>query len=282
MTMTKDNSYLSADESVELKAGAINVSKVERIAMTIGGAALIGYASMSRSKTGILLGIFGGAMVYRAASGYYPLYGRLGINTAEPEESDEIANEIHIEKSITINRTPEELYSFWRNFENLPRLMPNIKAVTNLGGDRSHWVADGPGGKTVEWDAEIYNDIPNTLIAWRSLPGSDVTNAGSVNFKPAPSGRGTYVKVTFNYNPPAGKAGFLLAKLFGREPGQLVEHDLRRLKQLFETGVIPTIEGQTSGRLEATESLGGRKEDQIISQPSQEDSLAREARGGLK
>src|SRR6185436_8492572 len=117
-----------------------------------------------------------------------------------------------------------------------------------LDGNRSHWVAIGPGGKRVEWDAEIYNEKQGELIAWRSLPDADITNAGSVHFAEAPGGRGTYLKVVLNYNLPGGKAAALFAKLFGQEPGQLVESNLKRLKQLLEAGEIPTTEGQPSGR----------------------------------
>jgi uncharacterized membrane protein len=141
-----------------------------------------------------------------------------------------------------------DLYRFWRNFENLPRFMENLESVAECDDNISHWVARGPGGAKVEWDAEIYNEKEGELIAWRSLPGADITNAGSVHFEEAPGGRGTYVKVILNYNPPGGKAAALFAKLFGKEPGQLVEHNLKRLKQFIETGEIPTTAGQPSGR----------------------------------
>ena len=143
--------------------------------------------------------------------------------------------------------------------------MENLESVTQLGENRSHWVATGPGGKKVEWDAEIYNEKEGELIAWRSLSGADVTNAGSVHFEPAPDGRGTYLKVTLNYNPPGGKAAALFAKLFGSEPGQLVEHNLKRLKQLVETGEIATTEGQSSGRESYEESSEERKANKLAS-----------------
>jgi uncharacterized membrane protein len=156
--------------------------------------------------------------------------------------------------------------------------MENLESVTKLDETRSHWVAKGPGGKQVEWDAEIYNEKENELIAWRSLPGSDVTNAGSVHFEEAP-GHGTYVKVVLNYNPPGGKAASLLAKLFGKEPGQLIEQNLRRLKQLVETCEIPTTEGQSSGRQQQSESTGERKQNKLASK-TPVGNLARAAREG--
>ena len=241
------------------------MGKVERIVSTLAGGALIGYALKKRSKLGFFLGLLGASFVYRGATGKCEAYRKLGIDTSATEDSDEIARDVHVEKSITINRSPEELFRFWRDFANLPRFMVNLESARDLGGNRSHWVATGPAGKTVEWDAEIYNEKENELIAWRSLPGSDITNAGSVNFTKASGGRGTYVKVTFNYNPPGGKPAALLAKLFGLEPGQVVEQNLKRLKQLLETGVIATIEGQPSGRLEKGDSTAGRKTDPVQS-----------------
>ena len=277
--MTFNNVFIGHKESVETKAGGLNVGKGERIASTISGGALIGYALVSRSKHRILLGLFGAGLVYRGATGKCEAYRKLGINTADSDGS-EIARDVHVKKSVTINRPAEELYSFWRSFENLPRFMPNLKSVNKIGDNTSHWVATTSVGKTVEWDAEIYNDIPNELIAWRSLPNAEVTHAGSVNFKPAPSGRGTYLEVTFNYNAPFGKASALVAKLFGLEPCQIVEQNLQRLKQLFEAGVIPTIEGQTSGRSDANEINPDTPEPSI--NKTSTPGFSREARGGVK
>jgi len=162
--------------------------------------------------------------------------------------ADSIAREVHIETSIAIDKSPEELYAFWRDFKNLSLFMNNLESVTVLDELRSHWVAKGIGAAKVEWDAEIYNERENELIAWRSLENADVVNAGSVRFEKGPTGRGTYLRVTVNYNPPAGKLGATLAQLLGGEPKQLIKEDLRRLKQLMEAGEIATIDGQTSGR----------------------------------
>jgi uncharacterized membrane protein len=258
------------------KNGHANVGKAERIGSTILGGALIGYGVKRRSPGSIALALLGSGLVYRGATGHCEAYEKLGINTA----GEDVARDVHVEKSITINSSPEELYSFWRNFENLPRFMEDLESVTRVNQTQSHWVATGPGGKQVEWDAEIYNEKENELIAWRSLPDADVTNAGSVHFERAPGGRGTYLKVVLNYNPPAGKAGALVAKLFGHEPGQLVERNLKRLKQLFETGEIPTIEGQTSGRLEESESSGERKSNKLASKAAVAGLSHAEEQGG--
>jgi uncharacterized membrane protein len=278
--MTYNNELIRYNESLETKAGGVNVGQGERIASTIAGGVLIGYALVSRSKLGIFLGLFGAGLVYRGTTGKCEAYRKLGINTADSNGAEDVARGVHVKKTVTINRPAEELYSFWRSFENLPRFMPNLNSVSKISDNTSHWVATTSVGKTFEWDAEIYNDIPNELIAWRSLPNADVTHAGSVNFKPAPKGRGTYVEVTFNYNPPLGKASALIAKLFGSEPGQIVEQNLQRLKQLFEAGVIPTIEGQTSGRSDAN-AVNPNTREQSINKTSSPD-LSREARGGVR
>ncbi len=145
---------------------------------------------------------------------------------------------IHVVKAITINRSPEEIYQFWHNFENLPRFMSHLASVQVMDGQRSHWKAKAPAGMTVEWDAEIIDDTPNERISWRSLEGSDVPNAGSVRFKPAAGGRGTVVTVEIQYEPPGGKLGTAIAKLFGEEPEGQVQDDLRAFKQVMEIGEV--------------------------------------------
>lgn len=139
---------------------------------------------------------------------------------------------------ITIARVPEEIYAFWRDFRNLPRFMAHLASVEPIDETRSHWTAIGPAGLRVEWDAEIVDDRFGELIAWRSLPGADVDNSGVVRFVPAPGGRGTEIHVKLRYAAPGGRIGRAIAKLFGREPEQQVRGDLRRLKQVLETGGV--------------------------------------------
>ena len=162
------------------------------------------------------------------------------------------AGVIRIAQSVTINRSPEEIYRYWRDFQNLPRFMKHLESVRATGDRRSHWVAKAPAGRTVEWDAEITEDRPNELIAWRSLEGSDVDSVGSVRFERAPGGRGTIVKVDMQYSPPAGRAGAAVAKLLGAGPEWKVKDDLRRFKRLMEVGEIITTEGQPAGRASST------------------------------
>jgi uncharacterized membrane protein len=154
---------------------------------------------------------------------------------------------VRVEHTIAVNRTPEECYRMWRSLENLPRFMKHLESVRALDERRSHWVAKGPAGKNVEWDAEITRDEPNALLSWRSLEGSDVMNSGAVRFLPAPAGRGTLISVTMQYDPPGGALGVALAKLTGEDPNVTVREDLRRFKRLLETGEIPTTEGQPHG-----------------------------------
>jgi len=159
---------------------------------------------------------------------------------------------IHITKSIAINKPKEQLYQFWRDFQNLPRFMRHLDSVRVTGERRSHWVAKAPAGKHVEWDAEITEERNNEYIAWRSLEGADVENSGSVRFETGPKGRGSVVTVELHYKPPGGRLGATFAKLLGEEPGQQVNEDLRRFKQLIESGEIPTTEGQPAGRKSST------------------------------
>ena len=185
------------------------------------------------SVAGLALAGIGGALVYSAMS---RKNGR-ARGKGEDNVSVPYRHGVRVEKSVTINQSPEALYTFWRDLENLPRFMRHLVSVERRGG-RSHWVAKGPAGTTVEWDAEIVHEEPNVMIGWRSIDGADVDNAGSVHFTPATGGRGTQVKVVLRYDPPGGRLGAAVAKLFGRDPGHEVQEDLRALKQLLETGEI--------------------------------------------
>jgi uncharacterized membrane protein len=155
---------------------------------------------------------------------------------------------IRMTRVITIQRSARDLYSFWRNFENLPQVMPHLQSVRVTGDKTSHWIAKGPAGKQIEWDAEITSENTNDHISWQSLPGSEVPNKGTVRFEELPGDRGCVVRVAIVYDPPGGMLGTKLAKLFGRSPEQMTGSDLRKFKQLMETGEIATTEGQPAGR----------------------------------
>jgi uncharacterized membrane protein len=154
---------------------------------------------------------------------------------------------IKVERTVTINKPRHVVYRFWRDFENLPVIMNHLKSVSVVDNKRSHWVAKGPGGLNLEWDSELTKEIENEQLDWQSLKGSEITHHGSVLLREAPGNRGTEVKVIFNYDPPGGSVGATFAKLFGEEPSQQIADDLRRLKQLMETGEIATVKGQPSG-----------------------------------
>lgn len=154
---------------------------------------------------------------------------------------------IEVKQQVTINQPAEELFRFWRNFENLPQFMRHLESVSVLDDKRSHWVAKAPLGN-VEWDAEIVEEEPSRRIVWRSAENAEVANAGSVLFLPGPAERGTEVYVVIEYAPPVGVVGATVAKLFGEEPNQQVKEDLLRFKQLMEAGEIATNEGQPHGK----------------------------------
>jgi uncharacterized membrane protein len=227
-----------------------NVSNPERWVSVIAGAALTAFGLKRRSVGGLTLAGLGGGLLWRGATGRCPVYGSLGIST-----HGEIANNvsvpygrgIRVEKSVTINAPPEQLFTFWRNLGNLPKFMEHLERVDVQDDLHSHWVARGPAGTTAEWDAEIINEIPNELIGWRSVNGSNVQNAGSVHFNRASGNRGTEVKVVLRYDPPGGSLGAVIAKLFGEVPSHQVQEDLRRLKQLMEAGEVATTAGQPWG-----------------------------------
>ena len=166
----------------------------------------------------------------------------------EVEGTGEPVGALHVEKGLTVAKSPEECYALWRDLERLPRFMRHLESVTVQSPTRSHWVAKGPAGFSVEWDSEITEDTPSRAIAWRSAPDAQVVHSGVVTFEPARAGRGTIVRVQMDYAPPGGVAGAMIAKLFGDDPQQAVLEDLRRFKQLLEAGEIPTTQGQPAGK----------------------------------
>jgi uncharacterized membrane protein len=236
-----------------LSPASQNVNSRERWVSVVLGSAVATYGLSRRSITGIAIASLGGALVWRGASGHCAVYDALGI-TSVPESDGDRSNVsvpygrgIRVEQTVTIGLPPEQIYAFFRNFENLPRFMSHLQSVKVLDDKRSHWVTKGPAGSDAEWDAEIINEIPNELIGWRSVDGSQVDNAGSVHFKANPGGRGTDVKVILRYDPPGGLLGAVTAKVFGEDPAHQVKEDLRALKMLLETGEIATTEGQPNG-----------------------------------
>src|SRR5882672_197211 len=220
-----------------------NMGIIDRSLSGLLGAGLIGVGITRRTLPGMIASIAGGGVLLAmSATGYCPFYHALSIDNARKgtaEPSDYYDEGIHVVVSYVIAKSPEELFQFWRNFENLPKFMNHLKAVICKGPNRSHWVARGPAGIDVEWDAEIINEEPNRLISWRTVGEADVDSAGTVMFVPAADGNGTRVHVNLDYIPPAGRVGQAIAKIFGDDPAQLIRDDLRRFKQIMETGDIP-------------------------------------------
>jgi len=232
----------------------INVGHTERMVTGAAGVALALFGISRRSLPGAALALLGGGLMYRAATGHCDGYQALGINTAEPREGDGSApaeayfeRGIHIVHAFSINKSPDELYQYWRKLDNLPSILSYLESVTVTDEKRSHWVAKGPLDMKWEWDAEIINDEPNRLIAWRSVGNADVDNAGAVTFTQGPEGRGTEVKVVIDYIPTGGRFGQIIAKFLGRDPSAEVREGLRDFKRVMETGEKPTTEGQPRG-----------------------------------
>lgn len=209
-------------------------SVVGTAALAVSGAVLVGYMLKQRSQRA-------DTFSDRQATGPWPLR-----RTGEAHESRPVT----IETAITIDKPRQELYDFWRRFENLPQFMKHLDSVTESGDGQSHWVAKAPVGFKVEWDAEIIEERSGQLISWQSLPGSQVHNAGSVFFEDDPAGRGTIVRVSFDAQPP-GVIGRVVGKALNPITEQQVHEDLRRLKSLMEAGEIPTTDGQPRGKRHA-------------------------------
>ncbi|WP_445627252.1 SRPBCC family protein [Nostoc sp. DSM 114167] len=224
----------------KLSTNQPEASEVERWASLIGGGAMVLMGLRQGSLRGALTALAGGGLIYQGATKQSTIQ--------QAQEAIGINQPIKVEKTVTINKSAEELYRFWHNFENLPTFMKHLKSVKVYNEKRSHWIANAPLGNSVEWDADILEDRENEFISWASVEGADVDNSGFVRFKKAPGDRGTEVKVVLEYNPPGGALAATVAKLFGEEPEQQIGDELRRFKMLMEAGEIATTEGQPSGR----------------------------------
>ena len=216
-----------------------NISGAEKWISIAAGAGLTAYGLARLKRNGWLYAGVGGLLLRRGITQHCDLYEAFGWNTAVRPDDTRAAlggsRGVHVLESVTINRSIEELYRFWRNLENLPQFMRHLASVDKITDTISRWRAKGPAGLTVEWEAEVYNEIPNKLIAWRSLEGSDVVSAGSVNFDRAGGGGATRVTVHLQYSPPLGKVGAAVARLFGADAETEIREDLRRFKTMVET-----------------------------------------------
>ena len=228
----------------------VNVGRVERWMSLLAGAALAAYAIKRRTPASGAAVISGAALMYRGATGHCDVYERLGINRAEHRAFERGTGVIadrhsdtrrklgggrgtHVVEAVTVRRPIADVYRFWRDFENLPRFMRHLESVAMREEGVSHWVAKGPAGVPVEWDARIINEVDNKVIGWQSLEGSTIATAGSVHFDETADG--TVVRVTSPVQPAGGKLGSAVAWMFGEEPGQQVREDLQRFKALLES-----------------------------------------------
>ncbi len=226
-------------------AGTHHRTAAERVLCLIAGGSLAVVGLRRGGAAGLVTAGLGAALAARGATGAptgFSLPG-FGLRTDDESRRDGVApvhRGIRVEQTVTINRPAAELYASWRRFESLPGFMSHLESVVELDATRSHWVAKGPAGSKVEWDAEIFREVDGELIAWRSLPEAEVPNVGSVAFRELGPGRGTEVRVELQYDPPAGMLGKWIAQLFGENPNRQVREDLRRFKQMAEAGEIPT------------------------------------------
>lgn len=213
----------------------INAADIEHIGSLATGGLLMLTGLRKGGVIGALYKVAGIALVYRGQQGYRRLYDALGIELAAKPTGVGKQN-VRVESSIVVDRPREELYRIWRNLKNLPVFMLHLVSVHEIDDNRSLWVARAPAGTVIKWDAEIINDIPNEIIAWQSLEGSGVDNAGSVRFQDNPEGSGTLIKVVLRYDPPGDLLGAFVAKLFQNDPQSQVDQDLQRFKAIMELG----------------------------------------------
>jgi uncharacterized membrane protein len=198
---------------------------------------------LRRSLGSLALAVGGGMLLYRGVTGHCKAYESLGLNSVSSEGAG-----VEVEATITVYKPIADVYRFYRKLENHPRFVTHLKSVQATDSKHSHWVAQGPLQRSIEWDAEITQERENDVLSWRSLPGADVDNAGTVRFRELPGERGTEVHVSLEYHPPGGVVGTGLGKLFNTITTQRLREDLRHFKQLLETGEQPTLSDQPAGR----------------------------------
>jgi len=230
------------------RGNELNLMRTDRIGYAIAGGMLL---LSGLRNSGLVRLALGGTLLYQAYTGNNPLMKRLGlrVNPQPPEGAKET---LIAAERVTIGVPRAELYDYWRNFSNLPRFMRHLLAVRVVDDRRSHWMAQAPAGRVVEWDAELVEDEPGHMLRWRSLPGSHVKNFGLVRFSDAPAGQATEVYVELQYVPPGGSLGAVIARMTGEEPQWQLADDLTRLKQLAERGELRAAASQSSPAAQTT------------------------------
>jgi len=210
--------------------------EIERWAGVAMATAVVAFGLSRRSLPGLAMAATAAPLAYRGFTGAWPGFANGAADTRVALGGH---RGTHVREAIRLEVPLDVVYGFWRRLENLPRFMTHLETVTDLGGGRSRWVARGPAGVPIEWDAEIINEVPNKVIGWRSIPGSDIATAGSVHFATVRQGRSTQVSVNLQYSAPGGAAARALAFVLGRDGAHMIREDLRHVKQLLETGEIP-------------------------------------------
>jgi uncharacterized membrane protein len=223
-----------------------SLAQLEDWSALTSGAGLLLYGFSRRSTVGLVAVAASAPLLYRGLTGQWPLIGDVPLS---PRTALAGNRSVRVREAVRLERPIETVYRFWRRLENLPSFMSYLDRVSeDAGTGRSHWVASGPGGVRVEWDAEIINEIENKLLAWQSLPGSDIITAGSVNFDRVRDGRSTQVTVNLQYAPPAGRGGAALEWMFGRAPSHTIREDLRHFKQVMEAGELANAQPRQENR----------------------------------
>jgi uncharacterized membrane protein len=237
--MTAQSHQLGLIEDAHPGPRAVNVGLKERWGSLFSGGVLVAAGLRKRSLGGAVMAAAGGELIRRGVTGHCHIYSALHISSAEDAP-------LHAVSSVLVTRPAGELYAYWRDFNHHPRFMVHLESVTTTLEGRTQWTLSGPLHSHIEWESEVVDEQPNKRIAWRTTEGSELPHSGVVTFEPAPAGRGTIVRVEIAYEPRAAAAA-VLGKVLGFSPQALLDQDLRRFRQLMETGELSTLEGQTSG-----------------------------------
>ncbi|HXE14698.1 MAG TPA: SRPBCC family protein [Bryobacteraceae bacterium] len=224
-----------------------NLGSGSRTACFAAGAGLMAYGAKRRGVAGTLVGLFGAELIYHGLAGRSALLRWAGVDTLHPPV-------VTAERTVTVGRSCEEIYQFWKDPANMPWIMEEIESVIPLDETHWHWKAKPIAGMQLEWDTEIMQDIPGRLLSWRSTEGAPLSQAGTLIFTPAPANRGAEVKLRFQYKPPAGEIGNAIAGLFGRDAYHTISRQLRNLEQVMETGEVARTNNQPAG----ARSLAGK------------------------
>lgn len=211
-----------------------NVAGAERTASLVAGGLLAAAGLLMRNRGSIPLGLLAAGLLFRGATGRCELYRALGINTATPRPERGVRGNkgINLEAEEHVRRPAEELYHHWRRLEDLPQFLPHVVSIDETADGMSHWKVRGPLARELEWDAEIIEEQPGKMLAWQTLPGASVASAGSIRFEP--EGEGTRVRVSLQYQPPAGALGAAVAGALGASPARQIKEDLTRFKEMME------------------------------------------------